>query len=146
MNTQTMRKTLLKWPKKTIYLKELAPIIGKAKHRDYQVFYAEVKRLVQADFLTPIAGSGTNGMNPALENRYRVNFHNLPGIDDLKAALLKLHAKLKITYYQNHLDEYIKDQEIVHAFNEYFSCGPFYQKIERRELAFLLFQKEKALD
>lgn len=146
IKSQTLKKTLLKWPKKTIYLKELAGIIGKGKNCDYEVFYAAVKSLVQEGFLTPIPGSGTNGMNPFLENRYRVNLHNLPGIDELKAELLKLHVGLKITYYQNHLDEYIKDREMVHVFNDYFVNGTSYQRIERRELAFMLFRKEKALD
>src|SRR6056297_546860 len=113
IKSQTLKKTLLKWPKKTIYLKELAGIIGKGKNRDYEVFYADVKSLIQEGFLSPIPGSGTNGMNPFLENRYRVNLHNLPGIEDLKGELLKLHVKLKIAYYQNHMDEYIKDREIV---------------------------------
>ncbi|MEA1883454.1 MAG: DUF2220 family protein [Thermotogota bacterium] len=145
-NTQTIKKTLLKWPKKTIYLKELAGIIGKGRNQAYEESYADVKRLVQEGFLSPIPGSGTNGMNPVLENRYRVNLHNLPGIDELKAELLKLHVALKITYYQNHLDEYIRDREIVHVLNDYFVNGTSYQRIERRELAFMLFRKEKALD
>ncbi|MFW6263040.1 MAG: hypothetical protein ACOC34_03310 [Thermotogota bacterium] len=146
INKQTIRKTLLKWPKKTIYLKELSRILGGGKSVAYEDFYSEVKVLVQAGLLTPIPGSGSNGMQPFLENRYRVNLHKLPGIHELKAELLKLHVKLKITYYQNHMDEYIKDREIVRIFNDYLFSGTFYKKIERRELAFLLFRDEKALD
>ena len=146
MNTTSIRKKLLKWPKKTIYLKELSRILGGGKAGVYEEFYSEVKNLVQDGLLTPIPGSGTNGMQPVLENRYRVNRHNLPGIDEMKVELLKLHVKLKITYYQNHMDEYIKDREIVHIFNDFFSSGTTYKKIERRELSFLLFRDEKALD
>jgi len=144
--SQTIKKTLLKWPKKTIYLKELAGILGRGKSDGYEDFYSDVMSLVKEDVLSPIRGSGTNGMNPSLENRYRVNRHNLPVIDELKGELLKLHVKLKIAYYQNHIDEYLKDREVVLAFDAFFSGGSLPDKIERRELAFMLFYDEKALD
>lgn len=144
--TNNTKKELLSWPRKTIYLKELIKIIGLEKKDDYTNFYNRVMGLVKEGLLTPIQKSGFNGMNPRLVNRYRVIFHNLPDVEELKAELLRLNPKLNIDYYQNHIDDYIKDRKTILVFDSFFSQGRFPEKIERRELSFKLFNLEKALD
>jgi hypothetical protein len=116
------------------------------KIEDYIKFYDLINIFVGKGILSPVVKSETNGMNPALFNRYRINRDILTNPEIIKRELLGLNPKLNIAYYQRHVEEYLIDREIVHIYNTFFNDGTIPEKIEKRELSFMLFSEEKYLE
>jgi len=131
------------YPKKII---ETGEIQRRLKTKDYLVFYALVSSVIEKNLLSPVKNSGLNGMQPELFNRYRILSDDVPKIEGLKKELLTLNPRLDLSYYQKHMDHYQSDRDFVRIYHDFFEEGTIPQKIERRELSFLLFSEEKWLE
>lgn len=140
---ERLRDILYTSLKKTVVTSELRNTI---RIKEYLHFYKLMSSAVVEGIISPVKASGTNGMQPVLFNRYHVNRDRFMDTEQLKRELLTLHPRLNITYYQRHPEIFQIDKAIVLVYNDFFQKGILPEKIERRELSFLLFSEEKKLE
>lgn len=131
------------FPKKTITYEELLLIYI---NLSYHELVKKVEELTKQDILKAMIKSGTNGRNPILYKKYRVE---LPKEDysDILDEIKRLNAFLSINYYLNKPKEYKKDREYILKLNEYviYHYDRFLVPMSINERSFDIWVEEKFL-
>jgi|SRR5680860_21471 len=137
-------ETLLKNAKKTISDQELQQIFHES---DYDIFHADVERLVENGVLIPVKSSKRNGRLPPLFNKYRI----IKPQDDHSSyleSIRRLNPVLNLSGYLQRPDLYKRHLEIVEGISRYVWHAQDLLKspMSRKERSFSVWGREKWLD
>ncbi|OLN32023.1 hypothetical protein [Desulfosporosinus metallidurans] len=137
-------KKVFKNVNKTISDEELQQIFQES---DYDLFHAEVERLVESGVLSPVKSSKTNGRLPPLFNKYRI----IKPQEDNTAYLesvRRLNPMLNISGYLQRPELYKKHLEIVEGISRYlwYTQDLLKRPMSRKERSFSVWGREKLLD
>ncbi|WP_461205679.1 Wadjet anti-phage system protein JetD domain-containing protein [Clostridium sp. DL1XJH146] len=133
---------LKKIEKRIITLEELEKIIGA---KEYIELYNLINDMVENKQLIPVKNSGGNGKTPVLYKKYRVLKEKKEQSDLLEELNYKIHPKLDITYYKNHLEKYKEYRKYILLLNEFIMNRKELLKvsISMNERAFQIWGREK---
>ena len=92
---------------KRITEKRIREILNK---QDYQEHYKVMQHLLQKNLIEPVLSSGSNGMNPPLYKRYRVQ-KDEKCYDDILPEIRLLHTSLNVEGYLNQPEKYEEHKE-----------------------------------
>ncbi len=114
---------------------------------DYTQLYNAICSLIDEEVIKPIKKSGTNGMKPALYNKYFI-------IDEQKDYSMykdeinfNLNPTINTSYYLKNISKYIEDRENILKLSIFLdkSKHKLENTISKNERSFQIWQKEKFL-
>ena len=130
--------------KQTISDQELQQIFQES---DYELFHAEVEKLVESGVLVPVKSSKMNGRLPPLFNRYRI-IKPQEDYSGYLESVRRLNPRLNIAGYLQRPDLYKKHLEILEGISKYlwFAQDLLARPMSRKERSFSIWGREKLLD
>ena len=123
--------------------KRIREILNK---QDYQEHYKVMQHLLQKNLIEPVLSSGSNGMNPPLYKRYRVQ-KDEKCYDDILPEIRLLHTSLNVEGYLNQPEKYEEHKEWLILLNSWLkeNLELLNTPVSINERSFQIFQQEKAL-
>ena len=113
---------------------------------DYDEHYKIVEKLVAEGFISPVASSGSNGMNPPLYKRYSISRQE-KGSDNYIAEIRLLSGAFNVEGYLDNLQKYAGHKPWVQILNTFIKSNSQELSVQLsiNERSFQIFGKEKAL-
>ncbi|HHU48898.1 MAG: Wadjet anti-phage system protein JetD domain-containing protein [Caldicoprobacterales bacterium] len=114
--------------------------------QDYQDYYKAMQYLLQNHLIEPVLSSGSNGMNPPLYKRYRVQKEE-KRYDDILPEIRLLHTSLNVEGYLNQPGKYKEHRGWIQPLDSWLKENQELLKtsVSINERSFQIFHQEKAL-
>ncbi len=139
-------KKLSEYGKKNITLEDLAVLL-KTETADTETLFTLVSRLIGDALLEPVKGSGLNGNRKyPMYKKYRIRLKEEYS-EETEKKIRQLHPAIrKSGYLSAHLQEYLKQEEVIDRLNAFLFSRKTDEPVSRKERSFEIFGREKVLD
>lgn len=143
MNYSFLNKKLQENKTMHIEEKELRTLIDV---HDYDKYYKIVEKLVVESYISPVASSGSNGMNPPLYKRYFINKQK-KDFDNYIAEIRLLSSVFNVEGYLDNPQKYSDHKPWVQLLDTFIKSNnqALSTQLSINERSFQIFGKEKAL-
>lgn len=131
--------------KRKIYLTD---IVRSHPDMEYPQLYAAILTEIKSGRLKPVKASGLNGKKPALYNAYWLYEEKREDKALAEEMRFRLSPLLKIEYYENNPEKYLRDREQIQLLSDYLIHHRSSLQIQEtiNERSFEIFHREKYLD
>ena len=122
-------------------------LIGNKIFASYAEEAGYIKELILKGTISPIKSSGTNGKKPAMFKRYWVYTQDMDYSEYLEEIKYKLSTRIRIDYYREHPDVYVRERNFVLRLDDYIrNRGDQLEvQISENERSFAIWGMEKFL-
>lgn len=115
--------------------------------KDYTDLNKLICSLIENNIIKPIKSSRTNGMKPALYNRYFIIYETKDYSSYINEINYELNPLINTAYYLKYPDRYVKDRYYIKKFSNFLDndLSALNTTISKNERSFQIWQEEKFL-